>query len=149
MTPPEMALAIAVRTLAGVQSLGLRSAHYPAIGNLPALPTLVVTWQTFQNVQGMGEARRIDYFRGRLFTGFADSNGDLIQVDDQIATVDDLVLPICDVFDANAHQDNFTLGGQVDGCTCESGELNKGIPYAGQTYFGGELFWTVQSRHFA
>ena len=149
MTPPEMATEIAARSLAAAQSLGLRSAHYPAPGNLPALPTLVVSWMSFETTQGMGEQYRTDRFRGRIFTANADSSGNPIAVEGQISEVDDLVLPIVDAFDATAHRANFTIDNQVDGCTCDTGELNKGIPYAGQTYYGGELFWTVQSRHFA
>lgn len=145
MTPPEAAAQIAARVIAdsAVQAAGLKSAHYPAPGHLPALPTLVLWWNAFEFAQS-SEQRWVVRIRGVIFTA-----EDPPDVPGDIVAVDSLVVPIVDVFDASAHMDNFTLGYRADGCEVIEGELSKRIPYNGKDHYGGEIFWRVQLRRFA
>lgn len=145
MTPPEAAAQIAARVIADarVQAAGLKSAHYPAPGHLPALPTMVLWWNAFEVAQ-FSDQNWVCTIRGVIFTAQDPPN-----VPDDIVAIDGLIVPIVDVFDANAHRDNFTLSYQTEGCQVTTGELSKRIPYDGQTYYGGEVFWRVQLSRFA
>lgn len=144
MNPTAAATAIVAAIVAdsGVIAAGLKSAHYPAPGTLPAVPTLILWWDGFEKVEGMGEQYWISNYKGQLFTS-------VDEVPDAIALVDPIVAAIADVFDASAHPSNFTLGYTTDGCELVSGELSRQIPYAGAMRYGGELFWRVQFRRFA
>lgn len=144
MTPTEIAADIVARIVAdsNVTAAGLLSAHYPAPGYLPVVPTLVLWWDGFEKVEGMGEQNWIARYRGQLFTAVDD-------VPDAIAAADPIVAALADTFDASANQANFTLGYQTDGCQLVSGQMGRKITYAGKECYGGDLSFEVQFSRFA
>lgn len=146
MRPETIGLEIAKRSYAAASGLGLRSAHYPAPGVLPELPTLIVLWDTV-NVSELNEQILMLTYRGLLFTS-------LEPVEEQITAIDPLVVPIIDAFSPNlANRVNYRLtmpdGDGVDYCRVESAELSIPISYNEKMHYGGRIRWGVKLRRFA
>lgn len=141
MLPQQIGNEIAQRSYAAASGAGLRSAHYPAPGSTPAVPSLVVLWDGF-DVSEANEQIWIHRFRGLLFTA-------LNRIEAEIALVDALVTPIVDAFSPNANPGNYHLGGGVDFCMLERAELSIPLSYNAVDHYGGRLFWRVKARRFA
>lgn len=145
MLPEVIGAEIATRSYAAASSLGLKSAHYPAPGTLPQLPTLVVLWDGFDVTESNEQFLMLRY-RGLLFT-----SNDAVEA--QITTVDPLVVPIIDAFSPNLNPANYRLrtadGQGVEYCRIETGELGLPISYNGAQHYGGRLRWGVKVRRFA
>lgn len=151
MRPEEIGAELAARSYRAAASAGLRSAHAPPPSALPPVPTLVVLWDQFE-MTFASEQTWILTFKGLLFTAVMDPSGAVTaDLPSKIAAVESLVVPIVDgfaphVLDATTHDENRTLGGAVDFVSVVSGQLNRQIPYAGQTCFGGELIYRCKVR---
>jgi hypothetical protein len=145
MLPEVIGAEIAKRSMAAASSVGLKSAHYPAPGTLPVLPTLVVLWDGFEKSE-VSEQHWMHRFRGMLFTS-------LDPIESQIAAIDPLVIPIVDAFSPNGNPTNYRLrttdGQGVEFCDVRTGNLSTPISYNGIQHYGGILWWTVKVRRFA
>lgn len=138
---------IAKRSYAALSGLGLASAHYPAPGNLPTLPTLIVLLDN-GTVDEMNQQIVLPVYRGLLFTA-------LDAIESQISDVDPMIQPLIDAFSPNANRANYRLqmatpdtdgGVQVDYCRVERFEASIPIPYNGQTHYGARIWWGVKVR---
>lgn len=152
MTPDEAAAQIAavIRAAAlasnqGAPLFGLREAQYPAKGQTPKYPSLVLlidnaalTYQSTQQYWELG-------IRGLFLTGLFNEQRH------HIGEVDPLIAPLVDLFDAS-NLDGFLLrtagGDRVDQCQITSVELG-GISYSGQDHYGATITWSVSLRRFA
>lgn len=145
MRPETIGAEIAKRSLAAASSVGLQSAHYPAPGVLPVLPSLVVLWDHV-TVTEQSEQYQMLRYRGLLFTA-------LTAIETQITAIDPLVVPIIDAFSPNLNRTNYRLlmpdGSGVDFCKFDEAELSIPLTYNGETHYGGRLWWTVKVRRFA
>lgn len=145
MLPEVIGAEIANRVFAATQSLGMESTHYPAPGELPVFPTMVLFWQDV-DVAESNEQILIMTFRGDLFTA-------LEVVEEQISEVDPFVVPIIDAFSANLNRANYHLqrpdGDRVEQCYVTRAELSIPISYNGKQHYGGRVFWRVKVRRFA
>lgn len=138
---------IARRSRAALLPLGLKSAHYPAPSELPALPTLIVLLDS-GTVEEASEQKLNVVFRGLLFTA-------LEKVENQISTVDPMILALIDAFSPNANKANYRLqlttpdtdgAVQVDYCRIERFEASVPIPYNEKTHYGARIWWGVKIR---
>lgn len=145
LAPEDVGAEIAKRSYAALSALGLKSAHYPAPGTLPQLPTLVVLWDRI-DVSESNEQINLLRFRGLLFTS-------LEPIEDQISTIDPFVMPLIDAFSNNLNPANYHLkrddGQRVERCAVTLGELSVPIPYNGQNHYGGRIWWDVKVRRHA
>lgn len=151
MRPPEIALEIAKRSLAVANEtalgvgIGLKSAHYPAPGTLPVLPTMVMLLRT-SDITVMNEQYWMLNILGRIFM----SPDNLPAA---ISLVDGLIVPIVDAFDP-AYRGaggswNFTLDGAVSHCMVTHVDFGATIQYGGpDKFYGGEITWDVKLRRF-
>jgi hypothetical protein len=147
MLPDTIGDEIAKRSYAALSSAGLLSAHYPAPGNLPTLPTLVVLLDSGTVTEASEQYLMLTY-RGLLFTS-------MDAIDSQISDVDPLILPLIDAFSPNAHRANYRLqlttpdtdgALGVDYCRVERFEASVPVPYNGQTHYGARIWWGVKVR---
>jgi hypothetical protein len=138
----EMGDEIAKRSYAALSGLGLQSAHYPAPGHLPTLPTLVVMWDGIPEIAESNEQILTVSWRGLLFTS-------LERIETQISDVDPFALPLIDAFSPNLNPDNHHLGGGVQFCRVSSIQGSVPIEYNGQTHYGARVFWQVKVRRYA
>lgn len=145
MLPETIGAEIAKRAYAALAGLGLASAHYPAPGTLPRLPTLIVTWDRIEASES-NEQINLLRFKGLLFSA-------LDPIETQIATVDPLVMPLIDAFSNNLNPANYHLrtddGQRVEFCAVKLAELSIPIPYNGETHYGGRVWWDVKVRRHA
>lgn len=144
MSPEDIGAEIASRSYAALSSLGLASAHYPAPGTLPVLPTLVILWDRVDLSESNEQINLLRY-KGLLFTS-------MDAIETQITTIDPLVMPLVDTFSNNLNPLNYhlqTATDRVDACRVTSAELSIPIPYNGATHYGGRVWFDVKVRRFA
>jgi hypothetical protein len=146
MRPETIGAELAERSYAALDSLGLASAHYPAPGHLPTLPTLIVLFDGVPEIAESNEQILMLSFRGLLFTS-------LDRIEEQISDVDPLVFPLIDAFSNNLNPSNYHLqrsdGQRVEFCRVERVEASVPVPYNGTTHYGARVFWNVKLRRFA
>lgn len=145
MAPETIGAEIAKRSYAALSGLGLKSAHYPAPGTLPQLPTLIVLWDRI-DVSESNEQINTLRFRGLLFTS-------LEPIENQISTIDPLVMPLVDAFSNNLNRTNYHLqrsdGQRVERCAVTEAELSVPVEYNGQRHYGGRVWFDVKVRRHA
>lgn len=145
MLPETIGAEIAKRSYAALSSHGLKSAHYPAPGYLPVLPTLVVLWDRI-DVSESNEQIDLLRYRGLLFTS-------MDPIESQISSIDPMVMPLIDAFSPNLNRDNYHLfmtdGDRVDFCRVSAAELSVPITYNNEQHYGGRVWWDVKLRRHA
>jgi hypothetical protein len=140
VTPQTVAAEIAARTLVAVQAAGLKSAHYPAPGQMPSLPTLIVYLGDDQVTYGMGEQYHELTFTGELFT---EPGTDVAAA---ITVIDGLSVLAMDAWDPTGNRQNYLMEGRVDGCAITSARFRVPIFYLDRYHYGTVLTWTASLR---
>jgi len=152
MTPDEAAdrtaaviRAAALASTQGDPLFGLREAQYPAKGQTPKYPSLVLLIDNAELDYFSGEQHWEISVRGLLLTGLFNEQRH------HIGEVDPLIAPLVDLFDAS-NPDGFLLkrsnGDICDGCLVTGVQLG-GIGYGGQDHYGATITWNVKLRRFA
>ena len=125
---------------------GVRAAHYPAPGRIDKMPALVLLWgETTIDYQSTEQYWDMQV-RGLLLTGLA------TDTPQQVGAVDPLIARIVDQFSAAANYAGFVLSGtdgdRVDQCLVRTVTPASLVEYAGQSYYGATLTWSVLMRRF-
>ena len=128
------------------QVVGL-AAHYPAPPNI-AGPSLVIFWDE-TDVSEMDEQTWLMSVKGQLMVSqVGNTKGEVLRADPMIAR-------IADAFSSNAapprnayHLRSATDPG-VDYCRFVRVIPSQVIGYAGHSYYGAEVFWSIKLRRFA
>lgn len=145
MLPPAIGLEIANRSYAALASYGLKSAHYPAPGTLPQLPSLIVVFDGEDGAESNEQILTLR-FRGLLFTA-------VDAVDSEIVAIDALIFPLRDTFSPNLNPNNYRLrtadGQGVEFCMYMGSETAIPVKYNGVDHYGGRVRWNVKIRRYA
>src|SRR4029434_8920159 len=165
MTPRE-----AIAQLARVATTidGIREAQYPAEGQTPKYPSLVLLWGettiAYQSTEQywstqvrallwgettIASQSTEQYWsmqvRGLLLTGLTN------ELKHHVAEVDPLIAKVADKFSAG-NFDGFTLrtanGEMCDGCQLTSATPASLITYSGQDHYGANLIFSIELRRF-
>ena len=142
MTPTEAIeqLAIVATTIDGI-----REAQYPATGQTPKYPSLVLLWGETSIVYQSTEQYWSMSVRGLLLTGLVN------ELKHHVAEVDPLIAKVADKFSAG-NLDGFTLrrtdGEMCDGCQLTGVEPSSLISYGGTDHYGANLTFSIELRRF-
>lgn len=142
MTPTE---AIAQLAIVATTIDGIREAQYPAEGQTPKYPSLVLLWGETTIVYQSTEQYWSMQVRGLLLTGLTN------ELKHHVAEVDPLIARIADKFSAG-NFDGFTLrtanGEMCDGCQLTSATPASLITYSGTDHYGANLIFSIELRRF-
>jgi len=124
---------------------GLREAQYPATGQTPKYPSLVLLWGDSEITHFATEQYWDFNVRGLLLTGLVnETRHHVAEVDPLIAANADKLSP--------ANPDGFLLrrsnGDICDGCQLVNATASSLIEYGGQQHYGANLTFNVKLRRF-
>lgn len=125
---------------------GIREAQYPAKGQAPKYPSIVLLWgDTTMQYQSTEQYWSMDV-RGLLLTGLTN------ETKHHVAEVDPLIAKLADKF-SSGNFDGFTLrranGDMVDGCQLVAATPSSLISYGGQEHYGANLTFHIELRRFS
>ncbi len=126
--------------------LGVR-AYYPAPPTVVA-PALVLFWDE-TDVSEMDEQTWLMSVKGHLMVAeTGNTKGEIMRADPLIAQIADAFSPNAAV-PRNAYHLRSTTDTGVDYCRFVRVVPSQVIGYAGHSYYGAELFWSIKLRRFA
>lgn len=141
---PTTALQQLAYYAAGVTGL---ACHYPAPATVNSTPCLLLFWDETELAE-LTEQRWMMTVKGFLLLA---SRSNPVN---EILVGDSYIAPLVDRFSPNANPRNAyhlrdDSGDGVDYCRIERVQPSQPLEYAGNNYYGSEIYWGIKLRRFA